>query len=158
MTLRHQNRLGVALLAFRHSHSCGSDVSRPWRFLEKDPRLSLASSWVSIKVSFQAELDMLPFSIGNESSPGRNKMTTHDPHLELTVKSTSGSFADRWNRNNQAEKVYRDALVRLRLPDGRYLLKRERDGVILDLAHKLADLGLVDGDVLLLQAAQPQDG
>lgn len=85
-------------------------------------------------------------------------MTTHDPHLELTVKSTSGSFADRWNRNNQAEKVYRDALVRLRLPDGRYLLKRERDGVILDLAHKLADLGLVDGDVLLLQAAQPQDG
>lgn len=85
-------------------------------------------------------------------------MASNDPHLDLTVRSTSGSFSDRWNRNNRAEKVYEEALKRLKLPAGQYLLKRERDGVILTLAEKLGDLGLVDGDVLILQAAQPQDG
>lgn len=85
-------------------------------------------------------------------------MPNNDPHLDLTVQSTSGSFSDRWNKNNRAEKVYEDALRRLNLPAGQYLLKRTRDGVILTLSEKLEDLGLVDGDVLILQAAQPQDG
>jgi len=85
-------------------------------------------------------------------------MPNNDPHLDLTVQSTSGSFSDRWNKNNRAEKVYEDALRRLNLPAGQYLLKRARDGVILTLSEKLEDLGLVDGDVLILQAAQPQDG
>lgn len=85
-------------------------------------------------------------------------MPKNDPHLDLTVQSTSGSFSDRWNKNNRAEKVYEDALRRLNLPAGQYLLKRARDGVILTLSEKLEDLGLVDGDVLILQAAQPQDG
>lgn len=81
-----------------------------------------------------------------------------DPHLDLTVKSTSGSISDRWNRNNKAQKVYDDAIDRLKLGAGQYLLKRQRDGVILNLSEKLGDQGLVDGDLLLLQAAQPQDG
>ncbi len=85
-------------------------------------------------------------------------MAKNDPHVDLTVQSTSGSFSDRWNKNNRAEKVYEDALRRLNLPAGQYLLKRARDGVILTLSEKLEDLGLVDGDVLILQAAQPQDG
>jgi hypothetical protein len=85
-------------------------------------------------------------------------MAKDDPFLDLTVQSTSGSFSDRWNRNNRAEKVYEDALKRLQLPAGQYLLKRDRDGVVLTLSEKLEDLGLVDGDVLILQAAQPQDG
>ena len=85
-------------------------------------------------------------------------MPKNAPHLVLTVQSTSGSFSDRWNKNNRAEKVYEDALRRLNLPAGQYLLKRARDGVILTLSEKLEDLGLVDGDVLILQAAQPQDG
>ena len=85
-------------------------------------------------------------------------MANNDPFLDLTVQSTSGSFSDRWNRNNRAEKVYEEALRRLKLPAGQYLLKRARDGVILTLSEKLADLGLIAGDVLVLQAAQPQDG
>lgn len=90
-----------------------------------------------------------------KGTPG---MAKNDPHVDLTVQSTSGSFSDRWNKNNRAEKVYEDALRRLNLPAGQYLLKRARDGVILTLSEKLEDLGLVDGDVLILQAAQPQDG
>ncbi len=85
-------------------------------------------------------------------------MPKNDPHLDLTVQSTSGSISDRWNRNNKAEQVYDEAIRRLKLPAGQYLLKRSGDGVILNLTEKLGDLGLVDGDVLLLQAAQPQDG
>lgn len=85
-------------------------------------------------------------------------MAKSDPFLDLTVQSTSGSFSDRWNKNNRAEKVYEDALKRLKLPTGQYLLKRARDGVIVTLSEKLEDLGLVDGDVLILQAGQPQDG
>lgn len=85
-------------------------------------------------------------------------MAKSDPFLDLTVQSTSGSFSDRWNKNNRAEKVYEEALKRLKLPAGQYLLKRARDGVVLTLSEKLEDLGLVDGDVLILQAGQPQDG
>lgn len=85
-------------------------------------------------------------------------MPQNDPHLDLTVQSTSGFFADRWNKNNKAERVYDDALRKLKLPAGQYFLKRLRDGVILNLGDRLGDLGLVDGDVLILQAAQPQDG
>lgn len=85
-------------------------------------------------------------------------MAKNDPFLDLTIQSTSGSFTDRWNRNNKAQKVYDEALARLGLPGGSYLLKRVRDGVVLALAEKLSDLGLADGDVLVLQAAQPKDG
>lgn len=85
-------------------------------------------------------------------------MPQNDPHLDLTIQSTSGSFSDRWNKNNNAEHVYDEALRKLNLPAGQYLLKRLRDGVILNLGDKLGDLGLVDGDILVLQAAQPQDG
>lgn len=85
-------------------------------------------------------------------------MAKNDPHLNLTVKSTSGSFSDRWNKNNKAQRVYDDALRTLRLPAGAYLLKRQRDDVVLTLSEKLEDLSLVDDDVLVLQASQPKDG
>jgi hypothetical protein len=85
-------------------------------------------------------------------------MPKNDPYIDLTVQSTSGSFSDRWNKNNKAEQVYDEAVRRFSLPAGQYLLKLARTGVVLELAEKLADLGLVDGDILVLQAAQPQDG
>ncbi len=85
-------------------------------------------------------------------------MPKTDPFINLSVQSTSGSFSDRWNKSNRAERVYEDALKRLNLAAGQYLLKRARDGVVLTLSEKLEALGLVDGDVLILQAAQPQDG
>jgi hypothetical protein len=82
----------------------------------------------------------------------------NDPHLDLVVKTTSGTIEDRWNRSQKAKQVYDEVLRRLDLPDGQYILKRERDGLVLNLAEKLGDLGLVDGDVLILQAHQPKDG
>lgn len=85
-------------------------------------------------------------------------MPTNNPLLDLVVKTTSGTLQDRWNRNQKAQHVHDEALRRLRLPHGQYLLKRERDGMVLNLAEKLDDLGLVDCDVLLLQAHQPKDG
>lgn len=81
--------------------------------------------------------------------------------LDLIVKSTSGTLADRWNRNNPARKVFDDALKYFRLNTGSgttYVLRRERDNQPLALGEKLSDLGLNDGDVLLLQTNQAQDG
>jgi hypothetical protein len=102
---------------------------------------------------------VVAFSLENGSTPDRNDdMTKHDPKLTLTVRSTSGSFSDTWNTNNKAQKVYDDALRKLSLPAGQYVLKLARTGAVLELSEKLGDLGLEDGDVLVLQAAQPQDG
>ena len=85
-------------------------------------------------------------------------MPGHDPDLELTVRSTSGSFSDSWNKNEKGQAVYDEALKRFKLPAGSYILKRLSDGLIVNLAEKLGGQGLVDGDVLVIQAAQPQDG
>jgi hypothetical protein len=81
-----------------------------------------------------------------------------DNHIQLTIQSTSGSFSHTWNKNERAQIVYDDALKHFKLPAGQYLLKRKSDGAVLELSQKLGDLGLVNGDILILQAAQPQDG
>lgn len=85
-------------------------------------------------------------------------MAQGDPHITLTILTTSGRFTADWNRNNRGQKVHDDAIKQLRLLGGQYLLKRARDGVQVDLSEKLGAQGLVDGDELVLQAAQPQDG
>jgi uncharacterized ubiquitin-like protein YukD len=84
-----------------------------------------------------------------------------DQFLTLTVRSTSGTFTGRFNRQNRAQKVLDEAIRDLDLNTGpgvTYLLRREADDRTLALGEKLADLGLVDGDVLLLQTNQAQDG
>lgn len=80
--------------------------------------------------------------------------------LNLTVKSTSGTYADRYNKNNRAQKVFDGAIAYfgLNTTGGTYVLRREADNRALSLGEKLEDLGLVDGDVLLLQTNQAQDG
>ena len=80
--------------------------------------------------------------------------------LDLTVKSTSGTFSDRYNKNNKAQKVFDEAIsyFGLNTTGGTYVLRREADNRTLALGEKLEDLGLVDGDVLLLQTSQAQDG
>ncbi len=80
--------------------------------------------------------------------------------LDLTVKSTSGTFSDRYNKNNKAQKVFDEAIsyFRLNTTGGTYVLRREADSRTLALGEKLEDLGLIDGDVLLLQTSQAQDG
>jgi hypothetical protein len=81
------------------------------------------------------------------------------PRIVLTVKSTSGSFSDEFNRNNHAQKIYDEAVKRLNLNRaGVYILKRESDGRVLALDQKLDDLGLKDGDVILIQSNQAEDG
>ena len=84
-----------------------------------------------------------------------------DPHVALTVKSTSGQFTDRFNWNNRAQKVLDEAVRQLGLASGpgiTYVLVREADGRSLGLGEKLEDLGLTDPDVLLIQTSQAQDG
>ena len=80
--------------------------------------------------------------------------------LDVTVKSTSGTFSDRYNRSNRAQKVFDEAVeyFGLNTSGGTYVLRREADNRTLALGEKLGDLGLVDGDVLLLQTSQAQDG
>jgi uncharacterized membrane protein YdfJ with MMPL/SSD domain len=80
-------------------------------------------------------------------------------HLSLTVESTSGDFTDEFNRNNRAQKILDEAIKRFRLnPAGVYLLSRASDERRLALDQKLEELGLEDGDVVIVQANQAQDG
>lgn len=84
-----------------------------------------------------------------------------DNFYDLTVKSTSGSFADRFNKNTKAQHVFDAAIKYFDLTVGggaTYYLRREADGRTLSLSEKLEDLGLKDEDVLLLQTSQAQDG
>jgi hypothetical protein len=87
--------------------------------------------------------------------------SSHDKKLQLTVKSTSGQFSDEFNAENKAQKVLDEAVRRLGLNTGggvTYVLRREADGRTLDLAEKLGELGVLTGDVLLVQTSQAQDG
>jgi hypothetical protein len=84
-----------------------------------------------------------------------------DDKMTLTVKSTAGAFTEHYNANNKAQKVFDDALRRFGLAQGTgaaHTLVREADGRALALEEKLGDLGLVDGDVVVLRASQAQDG
>lgn len=81
--------------------------------------------------------------------------------LNLAVKSTSGVFTDRFNKHNKAQKVFEAAIGYFGLSTGggtTYVLRRQVDGRTLALGEKLEDLHLADGDVLLLQTNQAQDG
>ncbi|MEA2372638.1 MAG: hypothetical protein QOH12_3032 [Solirubrobacteraceae bacterium] len=81
--------------------------------------------------------------------------------LKLTVKSTSGSFTEEFNSENKAEKVLHEAIRRLHLdpnPAVAYVLKRESDGRTLTLSERLGDQGIDNGDIIIVQAGQAQDG
>ena len=85
-----------------------------------------------------------------------------DPHITLYLRSTAGSWPDaRFNRNNRAQKVLDEAVEHFNLkpdPQRPYVLRRERDNLVLDLGSKLDDLGMQDGDVVLVQPTQATDG
>lgn len=81
--------------------------------------------------------------------------------LDLTIKSTSGQFIETFNTDNRAEKILDEAIRRLGLNTGggvTYVLRREADNLTLNLSEKLGDLGVVTGDVILVQTNQAQDG
>lgn len=84
----------------------------------------------------------------------------NDPHVLLVVKSTAGTWPDaRFNRNNKAQKILQDGINHFHLdpsPAVPYILTR--NGTQLDLNEKIGELGLQDGDVVVIEAGQPVDG
>lgn len=83
------------------------------------------------------------------------------PKVTLTVRSTSGRFDEDYNKNNRVEKVLDDAKRRWNLSTGGgavYVVKRERGDVTMNPSEKLLTYELVDGDVVVIQTNQAQDG
>jgi hypothetical protein len=87
---------------------------------------------------------------------------TGNHHISLVVKSTAGTWDDaRFNIENKAEKVLDDGIKHFHLdptPSSPYVLIRESTGESLPLAEKLKDIGLVDAEVVVIQAGTPVDG
>jgi hypothetical protein len=87
-------------------------------------------------------------------------MAPADPQITLTVKSTSGTWADaRFNRSNKGQRILDDGVKHFHLepnPAVPYVLTHT--GRVLSLGEKIQDLGLEKGDVVHIQAGQPVDG
>jgi hypothetical protein len=85
-----------------------------------------------------------------------------DHHVSLTVRSTAGVWNDaRFNTSNQAEKILDEGIRHFHLdptPQAPYVLRRETTGQSIPLGEKIGEIGLVDGEVVLIQAGQPIDG
>jgi hypothetical protein len=88
--------------------------------------------------------------------------TRPTPHISLVVRTTAGSWNDaRFNRNNKAQKVVDDTIEKFGLdptPPRPYILERAATGEPIPLDQKLEDLGLADGDIVILKAPRPTDG
>jgi hypothetical protein len=85
-----------------------------------------------------------------------------DHHISLTVRSTAGVWTDaRFNTSNQAEKILDEGIRHFGLdptPQAPYVLRRESTGQPIPLGAKIGETGLIDGEVVLIQAGQPIDG
>lgn len=81
--------------------------------------------------------------------------------VRLSVRSTSGQFEDEFNLNNRVEKVLDEAIRRFRLVTGggvTYVVKRQRGDVTMNPGEKLEVYELVDGEIVVVQTNQAQDG
>lgn len=79
-----------------------------------------------------------------------------DPHTDLIVIVSGAETAVRVNRQQRVEHVIREALRESGTVVGRledWVLTRESDGSQLPHDARVADLGLLDGDRLLLNPA-----
>jgi hypothetical protein len=93
--------------------------------------------------------------------PAAPKPKPADPRVRLSVRGTSGHFEDEFNRNNRVEKILDEAAKRLGLATGpgiTYVIKLQRGGVTMNPDEKLAAYDLVDGDVVVIQTSQAEDG
>ena len=88
--------------------------------------------------------------------PWKRRPELPRPDREVDIGHLLGPL----QQNNKAQKVFDEAIkyFGLNTTGGTYVLRREADNRSLALGEKLEDLGLVDGDVLLLQTSQAQDG
>lgn len=77
------------------------------------------------------------------------------------MRSTSGHFTEEYKSSERVERILRDAEHRFHLATGAgitYLVVRERGNVTMNTAEKLSAYDLVNGDVIVIQTSQPQDG
>ncbi len=85
-----------------------------------------------------------------------------DHHITLSVKSTSGTWANaEFNTSNKVQKILDDAIKHFPLnktPQAPYTVVRESTGQPLGLNDKISDSGLQSGEVVVIQAGQPVDG
>ena len=81
--------------------------------------------------------------------------------VRLEVKTTSGSFEDEFPVHEKVELLLREAERRLHLATGpgiEYRIIRQRGNLTMNPDERLSAYELVDGDVILIQAVQAQDG
>jgi hypothetical protein len=82
-------------------------------------------------------------------------------HIELTMKSTSGSVKHRFEPHERAKRVLEYAIKHIPLnphPPRPYEMRLERTGAVLAPNETLAAQDVRDGDTVLIQAAEPTDG
>ena len=84
------------------------------------------------------------------------------PHVDLVVRTTAGTWSDaRFNRSNRAQKIVDDAIERFELdptPPRPYILERGNTGEPIPLGEKIGDIGLSDGELVIVKAPRPIDG
>jgi hypothetical protein len=84
-----------------------------------------------------------------------------EEHVELTIKSTSGSVKHRFATHERAHRVLEYAIEHIPLdpnPPRPYVMRLERTGAVLAPNETLAHQDVRDGDTVLVQAAEPTDG
>jgi hypothetical protein len=82
-------------------------------------------------------------------------------HVRLTVRTTSGHFKDEFNLHERVEHLFHEAAKRLHLDTGpgvTYVIKRQRGELVMALSERLSAYELVNGDTILIQSKQAQDG
>jgi hypothetical protein len=85
----------------------------------------------------------------------------HRTRVRLLVRTTSGHFEDEFNLQERVERLLDEAVKRLHLASGpgvTYVITRERGDVVMNPSERLSAYELVDGDTIVIQSTQAQDG
>jgi hypothetical protein len=81
--------------------------------------------------------------------------------VELTVRTTSGHFQHEFNLHEKVEHLLDRAIKHFHLATGPgidYVVKRQRGEIVMNPSERLTEYDLVDGDTILIQTSQAQDG
>jgi hypothetical protein len=81
--------------------------------------------------------------------------------VRLTVRTTSGHFEDEFNLHEHVERLLDEAVKRLHLASGpgvSHVIKRQRGDLVMNPTERLSAYELVDGDTILIQSTQAEDG
>lgn len=100
----------------------------------------------------------------SDITPAPTSAASHPHPTEVTIeiRSTSGNLYDqKFNTSERAQAILTRAIDRIPLdprPERPYTLVLQRTGGTLALNETIGDLGIVTGDVVIVQAHQPIDG